>query len=415
MARLKAVGKWRPYGFRKLVNELAYLTYRKFVAKIEVNIDETEFIGRIVNHKSRFIDEAVDDDDGNLFLDISVEELSFRGKSIDELKANFAKLVKQLKIKQTKKNDYPFLPLPYYVQEPDTLITEPEEEHEEFTLDWNDFRENQTIEEYLRLRENFELWEAEVYYIRDFEWEYEFQDQLLKYGIEMEILEYARKGNPYYIDQLCLCILEQLKEANSPDKAAHSQSRGDIMPFALMDLLIVGILEDILHNKLEGVEVCNGVSELTHSLVYLIRNRLRGATYDLRENLGIEAQKQRIISIVAWCTLIDEVPSVRKIGDIVEKSHTSILRMFGGLDNLLHVAKEHASFLKRLYDIHLSNKRNHDYFSINNLEELKCVVANSSIEELANLFWKPIELITEFEAWKTMCKLGIRKNSPIRL
>lgn len=396
---------------------MAILRYKGFVAKIEVDLDETEFIGRIVNHKSRFVDEEDEElGDGNLFFDLLGDELRFKGKSIEELKANFRKLVKSHKIKQTKKNGYPFIPLPYYVEDPDARFRDNESYSSNFTEEWIKFKDNQKISCYLNLRENFPDFEPEVYNIRRHDWDIEYSETLHKYEIFTDFLEYAREANPYFIDQVCICILEQLDMLNNSEHISHAQSAGHIMPFAIMDYIIIGLLEDILYERIENAGLCDQEpSGLTHSLVYLISQRLGGSNKYLSEKLDIDKFKNRIISILAWHILTGITLSIRKLGEITNKSHTSIIRMFGNKEELYDLATDHSKTLKSLYDIEIKKNRQSNSYSPDDLEELGKLLKRLNTEEISDLFQNEIQYISDFRAWNLLIKHGFRTHSPIIL
>lgn len=189
---------------------------------------------------------------------------------------------------------------------------------DEILADMEGFYDNPSTENYVAMRRRYPA-EHEIF---------EFAklglsglDELLENaGLEKSVVRSALGGDYRDIDELCLQVLERLIERRrlEANGETHLQSRGKAISDALINHLIVGILE-VLHQ--DGAEPRS-------SFVMLVREQLGGQSSGIMKSAAKEFGRERALWLAFQMRRGGEQPTIRKIAEKMNVEASTVSRWF---------------------------------------------------------------------------------------
>jgi hypothetical protein len=137
------------------------------------------------------------------------------------------------------------------------------------------YRREPSIESYLRVRRQFPEIEIQIGRFGGIDPLFILEKEFQKHGIDPQLVAAILDADEPSIDDLCLQLIEKIveREKISKDEAGHIQKRRAAISDAMVNYLIVTILESIDWNEQEV--------RIPASLVVLIRHQLTGINPDL--------------------------------------------------------------------------------------------------------------------------------------
>ena len=184
------------------------------------------------------------------------------------------------------------------------------------------YKENPTIENYLKLRKKYPNHDIEVALLGGIETIFAVEEETKKYGIDGDLLAGVMDADIECIDRMSIIILRELAKRKNLERKGevHLIGRGKVMPAALIDFLIKVALDAISWN---------GTLEIPRSLIVLIRERLGGKSCKYAEIENIKERKNAAIFIAARHYLrTGEIISYRRLSKIMGIQASTISRWF---------------------------------------------------------------------------------------
>ena len=183
------------------------------------------------------------------------------------------------------------------------------------------YKDNPSIEHYVKLRRENPNAEIEVAVIGGFEQAGFMQPELQKYGLDLDLVRSAMFGDPSSMAELSLRLLERMIEAKSLSKSGktHLTRRGLGIPDSLINWLIASMLDgasrdDYLH--------------IPRELIVLIRERLGGSNPGYEQAHRIDELRTRAMFIGAKLKARGIEPSFRVMGKIMGVAPSTVKRWF---------------------------------------------------------------------------------------
>jgi hypothetical protein len=139
------------------------------------------------------------------------------------------------------------------------------------------YREEPTIQNYVRVRRSFPEVEIEVSQFAGIDALFAFEDKYRAFGIDPDLIAAALDANEPSIDALCLHLLELLivREKLPKDGPKHIEKRRNAISDSIVNYLI--------SQMLEAFDWHQETFRIPASLVVLLRHKLCGVTPDLHE------------------------------------------------------------------------------------------------------------------------------------
>ena len=173
-----------------------------------------------------------------------------------------------------------------------------------------EFRRNQTIQNYLRVRRQFPEVEIQIGAFAGIDPLVMLENEFRKQGVDPELVAGSLDADEPSIDALCLRLMERMveREKISKDEPGHMQKRRAAITDTMVNYLIVTILESLDWNEQEV--------RIPASLVMLIRHQLTGTKPDLHTVYLAKERLQNIAISVALNLQPNEKLSINKLASL---------------------------------------------------------------------------------------------------
>lgn len=183
-----------------------------------------------------------------------------------------------------------------------------------------EYRREPTIENYSRVRRQFPEVEIQIGLFAGIDPLFSLEMEFQKQGIDPQLLAAILDGDEPSIDELCLQLIERLvlREKISKGEPGHIQKRSAAISDAMVNYLIVSILESFDWNDIE--------CRIPASLVVLIRHQITGSKPDLHATYLSRKRLQNVALAVARELKPSEKLSINKLASIVDVPRSTAAR-----------------------------------------------------------------------------------------
>ena len=173
-----------------------------------------------------------------------------------------------------------------------------------------EFRRNQTIQNYLRVRRQFPEVEIQIGAFGGIDPLFMLENEFRKQGVDPELVAGSLDADEPSIDALCLRLMERMveREKISKEEPGQMQKRRAAITDTMVNYLIVTILESLDWNEQEV--------RIPASLVMLIRHQLTGTKPDLHTAYLAKERLQNIAISVALNLQPNEKLSINKLASL---------------------------------------------------------------------------------------------------
>lgn len=184
------------------------------------------------------------------------------------------------------------------------------------------YKEDPSLENYVRLRRENPNVEIEVAIVRGIEPLFAMELELEKNCIDPNLVAAVLDANLEAISEMSLILMERIIEERQLSNTGETQlvSRGRATPDRLIDWLIAVALEALSWNN-ELV--------IPRDLIVLIRERLDGATA-YHEEISVHERKRNAAFIAGQLKAQGIRPAYNILGEALKVSHTTVMRWFEG-------------------------------------------------------------------------------------
>lgn len=205
------------------------------------------------------------------------------------------------------------------------------------------YKNDPTVENYMRLRREHPDAEFDIAIMGGFESLFFMKEELERYGIPALLVARTCDADPAAISELCLNLLQQLEDREKREKEGETQlvARGLAIPNQLVDWLI-GVMLD--------AQSWTGSLELSRDLIILIRHRLVGEKPSYQKLFEANEMRETVIQIAAQFLRKGETPSMRDAADWMGVAPSTVTRWFPD-DDFLDQATRFARGLASLEDL----------------------------------------------------------------
>ena len=197
------------------------------------------------------------------------------------------------------------------------------------------FKENPSIEEYIRIRREYPSAKLEFYSTGGIEFLFHSQRHLEAVGIDPGIFASSLDGDGSAQSEISLILLEKITQRHKIVKSGktHVVSRGEAISDSFINYLIGSMLDSIVWNDSEYI---------SPDLIVLIKAQIRISQSEYEIELKKSQQRSTAIYLAAQMLTRGEIPSYRRIAKILKVEASTVQRWF--VDNeMLSKAKEFAS------------------------------------------------------------------------
>jgi hypothetical protein len=185
-----------------------------------------------------------------------------------------------------------------------------------------EYKEDHTIENYVRLRRGNPEAEIEVRTVGGFESMFYMREELARYGIDPELLGGILDADQDTISEMALRLMEKIIEARgiAADGETHLVRRGLAIPEKLIDWIICCSLDALSWND-----------DLTipRDLIVLVRERLGGSNLHYEKEGEIRQNKQNAGLIAGQLMARGLSPTFKIIGEALGVAPSTVKRWFG--------------------------------------------------------------------------------------
>jgi hypothetical protein len=184
-----------------------------------------------------------------------------------------------------------------------------------------EYRDEPSIENYLRIRREFPEVEIRVDQFLESVFISALADAVGRQGIEPELIAAAWYGGAPYVDALCLRLLElrSARDKLPKDGPGHIQRRRGAINDSTINYLIATMLETLASGE--------GKYSIPASLVVLIRHQFCGANPDLHTASLLESKRNALARVVAEKLKADEKLSINKLVQMTGLPRATAARM----------------------------------------------------------------------------------------
>jgi hypothetical protein len=224
-------------------------------------------------------------------------------------------------------------------------MSEPPKEEEPQFSKWmrllDRFDGDQTIENYIAFRRSAPRGDTEIDRFSDVDHRV-VEEELSQARLDPSLVSGALDGDDRDIDELCLQTLERLIERKTLEASGrtHLQARGKCISDALVDYLIVAMVESLQRNSLGP----------NSSLVVLIRERLGGANSEIYKRHKKRLELNRAVFLGMQLKRRRIKPTIRKVAEIMGVEPSTVSRWFPNGDFLERIADFERSFMNIKFD-----------------------------------------------------------------
>lgn len=184
-----------------------------------------------------------------------------------------------------------------------------------------EFKEEPSIEHYVRLRRKYPSRKIEIAISGGLEWLFQNQHQLTALNISPDLVAGALDADEQSISELSLVLLERIieREAAQKEGGTHLVSRGKAVSDTLVNYLLNMMLDSLDWNDVMTVH---------RDLIVLIRHQTGGGVceWDRDEKLRELRQEARAVAIKMACE--GREPSYRSIAKELGVNATTVMRWF---------------------------------------------------------------------------------------
>ena len=183
------------------------------------------------------------------------------------------------------------------------------------------YKQNPTIENYVRLRRENPDAEIEVSVIGGFEQLMYMETELRRFGIDPTLAAGAMDANQAAIGELSLQLLEKIIEARSLAKVGetHLARRGRAIPDKLIDWLITCALDAMSWNDYPVIP---------RDFIVLIRERLGGSNPAYEQGSRVHQHKTDAAMIAGQLKAQGVKPTLKILGELLEVAPSTVKRWF---------------------------------------------------------------------------------------
>lgn len=199
------------------------------------------------------------------------------------------------------------------------------------------YKENPTIENYVRLRKENPEAEIEISVLGGIDALFAMQEELQRFGFDPNEIPAVLDADPEAISALSLNLLERLVEAKNLAKSGETQTvrRGLTVPNKLIDWLICLMLEATSWSDREDIH---------RDLIVLIKERLGGSNSQYIQAVESHEMKQRAVWFAAQLIARGDEVSMRRIASALSLSPSTLSRWFSETSFLDEAQKLSAGF-----------------------------------------------------------------------
>lgn len=183
------------------------------------------------------------------------------------------------------------------------------------------YKQDPTIENYLRLRRQHPDAEIEVAIIGGVEQLFFLENELRRYGIDPKIVADVMDDNRHAIAEMSLQLMEHLvvRSRKIESGETHLGRRGAAIPDKLVDWLIACALDSLSYND---------DLQIPRDLIVLIRERLTGSSPEYERASHANEMRSNAIILGGQLLAAGIRPSYRTIGSMLKVAPSTVKRWF---------------------------------------------------------------------------------------
>lgn len=183
------------------------------------------------------------------------------------------------------------------------------------------YKDNPTIENYVKLRRSMPDAEIEISVIGGIEQMFYMEAELKKYDINPRLVLGAMDANEHSVSELSLQIMEKIIESRRLSRLGetHLVRRGLVIPEKLVDWIIACALDAMSWND---------AREIPRDLIVLIRERLGGSNPEYEQASWAREQKHRASMIGGQLRARGIKPTLRILGQALSVAPSTVKRWF---------------------------------------------------------------------------------------
>lgn len=200
-----------------------------------------------------------------------------------------------------------------------------------------EFKDNPTIENYVRLRRMHPDVEIEPKIYGGIDHAFRMREDLEGFGIDIELYVRTLDANEAAISELSLLLLENMIHAQSLERQGetHLSGRGRIIPDHLIDWLTCSMLDALSWTD---------SLYIPRDLIVLARSRLIKGESEIEKAVDIREKKNHA-SMIAGQLLVQKIkPSFRRVAKIMCVQPSTVKRWFDSEEEFLGQADQWESF-----------------------------------------------------------------------
>jgi hypothetical protein len=196
-----------------------------------------------------------------------------------------------------------------------------------------EFKDNPTIENYVRLRRENPDVEIEPKIYGGLDHAYRLEDDLKRFGIDIRLYVYTLDADEAAISELSLKLLENMILAQSLERKGetHLSSRGKIIPDHLIDWLTCSMLDALSWT---------GSLYIPRDLIVLARSRLIPGQSDIEKTVDTRERKNQSAMIAGQMLVRKMKPSFRSVAKILGVQPSTVTRWFVSEQEFTDLARD---------------------------------------------------------------------------
>ncbi|PLX34950.1 MAG: hypothetical protein C0605_11920 [Hyphomicrobiales bacterium] len=184
-----------------------------------------------------------------------------------------------------------------------------------------EFKQNPTIENYVRLRRSNPDTVIEIAISSSLEWLFGNEEELERLGIPPLLVAGCLDADQEDISELSLLLLEKIIERKEAEKSGktHLISRGHVISDTLVNYLVNMMLDAVEWNK---------TFEINRDLIVLLRERIGGEVSPWDREQSALSKRNKALFAALDIVRQGDTPSFRKIGKLLGVNASTVKRWF---------------------------------------------------------------------------------------
>ena len=188
-----------------------------------------------------------------------------------------------------------------------------------------EYKNNPSLENYLRLRRENPEAEIEVAIVGGLDPLIFMVDELRRHGLDPELVAGVMDADENAISDLSLQLIEKITNAKELERSGetHLGRRGLVIPDKLVNWLICVMLE---------AQSWNGTLRLSRDLIVLIRERLRGSSFDYERAMSADNRRTKAVLMAGQLKAQGKTTTRRMIAEHFGVAPSTVTRWFEDAD-----------------------------------------------------------------------------------